>query len=1030
MTERARVARAGFVDTDRALARLESLDAAVDILDAGELADALAAGADPDAALLCVERLVETGDGAVVAALSAGGDVAARRRLTRLAQVLGGSRALGEHLIRHPDDLDAVDGGLAIGAADRRSVLLQAVAGLVGPDADDALKRAYRRQLLGIAADDLASDDPEALLDAVTAALSDLADAALEAALDVSQREVPGGAGVRLAVVALGKTGARELNYISDVDVLYIAEPDEPTGHELTGHELTGHEPTGHEPAGDEAQAMAVAARVASRLQQVCGGATAEGQLWQVDAGLRPEGRNGPLVRSLGSHETYYRRWAKPWEFQAMLKARHAAGDPDLTRRWQEIVQPLVWSAAEREGFVDAARAMRRRVVDHIPAREADRQLKLGRGGLRDVEFAVQLLQLVHGRTDGRLRVRATLPALEALTTFGYVGRDNGSELDRAYRFLRVLEHRLQLHRMARTQVLPTQDEAWRRLARAVLGPGAAPDDLREQWRRHRLVVARLHERLFYRPLLAAVAELSSDELRLTPEAARARLLALGYTDPNGALRHLTALTAGVSRRAAIQRTLLPVMLGYFADGADPDAGLLAFRRISDSLGNTHWYLGMLRDSAGAAERFAAVLASGRLVPDLLTAAPDTALLLGGEERLAPPPADGLLTEALAVADRAPGSAEAVRAARVLHRRETIRTAVADITHGLAGSEVGRALATSATVALEVALRAVARQWLAEHPGATPGYGAEGGASTSEVSLDVALEALPTRLLVVGFGSLAGCESGYGSDVDIVAVHEPRPGVDPVVAAQCARDVVAHARTLLRHPGSEPSIAVDAALRPEGRSGELVRTLDALATYYGRWSQPWEHQALLRARPLIGPADLTDRFLALVDPLRYPEGGPPPGVVGEIRRIKARVEAERLPRGADPRRHVKLGRGGTSDIEWTVQLLQLEHAHEVPDLRTASTRTALAAARLHGLLTVDDAHRLDAAWQFGSRLRDALVLWRGRPVDVLPTDRRDLDGIARLVGFQPGSATALEDEWLRVARRARAVVERVFFGWS
>jgi glutamate-ammonia-ligase adenylyltransferase len=677
-----------------------------------------------------------------------------------------------------------------------------------------------------------------------------------------------------------------------------------------------------------------------------------------------------------------------------------------------------VWSAAEREGFVDAARAMRRRVLDHIPAREADRQLKLGRGGLRDVEFAVQLLQLVHGRTDPRVRARATLPALEALTTYGYVGRDDGADLDRAYRFLRVLEHRLQLHRLSRTHVLPTRDDAWRRLARAVLGPGATPDDLRRAWREHRLVVARLHEKLFYRPLLGAVARLTSDEVRLTPEAARARLQALGYTDPDGALRHLTALTSGVSRRAAIQRQLLPVMLGYLADGADPDAGLLAFRRISDSLGNTHWYLGMLRDAAGAADRFAAVLASGRLIPDLLTAAPDTALLLGGEDRLAPPPADGLLTEALAVADRAATAADAVRAVRGLHRRETVRTAIADITRGLPAADVGRALATSATVGLEVALRAVARSWLAETGTPDP------------PGLDEALEALPTRLLVVGFGSVAAEESGYGSDVDVVAVHEPRPGADPVLAAGCARDVVARARTLLRHPGAEPAISVDPALRPEGRSGELVRTLDALESYYGRWSQPWEHQALLRARALVGPDDLAERFLALVDPLRYPVGGPPPGVVAEIRRVKARVEAERLPRGADPRRHVKLGRGGTSDVEWTVQLLQLQHAHAIPALRTPSTRAALAAARDHGLLAADDAHRLHAAWRLGSRLRDAMVLWRGRPVDVLPVDRRDLDGIARLVGFQPGSATALEDEWLRVARRARAVVERVFFGWA
>ncbi len=991
-------ARAGFTDAARAVADLDDLTSAMARADGAApvptgLVDVLAQAADPDAALACLVRLVAAG-GEVPGIVERGGEP-----LLRLVRVLGASRALGDHLARHPDQLAAmVTGGLRATAEEVLATLRAAVTERGGQSADDALKVAYRGRLLGIAADDLAAADPAAILPDVGVALADAADAALQVALDIAQRDVPGAAGVAMSVIVLGKTGGRELNYISDVDVLYVVEP------------------AAGSPLG-EAEVVAVGTRLAARLQQVCGGVTTEGSLWQVDAGLRPEGRNGPLVRTAASHGAYYQRWAKPWELQAMLKARVGAGDRDVARRWQDEIEPLVWSVAEREGFVEAARAMRRRVVEHIPLRDADRQIKLGRGGLRDVEFAVQLLQLVHGRIDDRLRSTSTLGGLEALTTFGYVGREDGADLDRAYRFLRVLEHRLQLQRLTRTHVLPTDDAAWRRLARAVLGPRATPDDLRARWREHQLTVTRLHEKLFYRPLLTAVARLSVADVRLTPEAARARLRALGYSDPDGALRHLGALTAGVSRRAIIQRTLLPVLLGYFADGADPDAGLLGFRRISEALGNTHWYLRMLRDSAGAGERFAAVLASGRLVPDLLTAAPDTALLLGDGDRLRPPAIDSLRVEALAVAERTGDATEAIRAARVLHRREVIRTGIADVTEGLPVMAVGAALSGSATVALEVALRAAARSWLTARGEGT-------------VGLAHALEALPTRILVVGFGSVAGEESSYGSDIDVVAVHEPRPDTDLEVAAGCARDVVALARQALRHPTAEPPIEVDAALRPEGRGGELVRSFDALVVYYQRRSQPWEHQALLRARPLIGPADLADRFVALADPMRYPVGGISDAVVAEIRRIKARVEAERLPRGGDPHRHVKLGRGGLSDIEWTVQLLQLQHAHEVPTLRTPSTRRALMAARDAGLLGGDDAARLESAWRFAARMRDAMTLWRGRPMDAVPVDRRDLDGIARLFGFTPGSASALEDEWLRMARRARTVVERVFFGWQ
>ena len=188
------------------------------------------------------------------------------------------------------------------------------------------------------------------------------------------------------------------------------------------------------------------------------------------------------------------------------------------------------------------------------------------------------------------------------------MGRDDGAVLDEAYRFLRTLEHRIQLERLRRTHVVPQSDDQLRRLGRS-LGMREPVRELVETWRRNAWEVRRLHEKLFYRPLLTAVARLPGDEARLTPDAARQRLEALGYADPAGALRHLEALTSGVTRRAAIQRTLLPVMLGWFADAPEPDAGLAGFRRVSDALGETPWYLRLLRDEGAAAERMAKVLA-------------------------------------------------------------------------------------------------------------------------------------------------------------------------------------------------------------------------------------------------------------------------------------------------------------------------------------------------------------------------------------------------------------------------------------
>ncbi|MDO9397358.1 MAG: bifunctional glutamine-synthetase adenylyltransferase/deadenyltransferase, partial [Herbiconiux sp.] len=350
----------------------------------------------------------------------------------------------------------------------------------------------------------------------------------------------------RIAVIAMGKCGGHELNYVSDVDVIFVYEPADG--------------------APDEAAARA-ATQLATHLMRVCSEHTGAGTIWPVDAGLRPEGRSGLLVRTVASHRGYYERWAKTWEFQALLKARPVAGDAALGREYVAMVDPFVWQAAERDGFVADTQAMRRRVVEHIPAREADRQLKLGSGGLRDVEFAVQLLQLVHGRADVAVRQGATLSALAELTEGGYVGREDGVALHEAYTFLRMLEHRIQLFALRRTHIVPDDEPSLRRLGRSMGFLKDPVASLDKAWRWHRREVRRLHEKLFYRPLLSAVAQIRGTEARLSPAAAGARLAALGYDDPTSALRHLEALTSGVSRSSNIQRTLLPVMLQWFAEG-------------------------------------------------------------------------------------------------------------------------------------------------------------------------------------------------------------------------------------------------------------------------------------------------------------------------------------------------------------------------------------------------------------------------------------------------------------------------------
>src|SRR3954466_7210634 len=718
-----RLVRFGFEDGERA-ARLLS-DPALGLwdLDRNEPADpeaapvvsALARAGDPDLAVRSLHRLIEALDKADRSGGSAAALLARLRGSSplraRLLSLLGASAGLAAHPAANPGDwtvLDADDRGAVRPAAHalERQMLMA-----VGADPDDPpwgvrlgkaapdaapdrvtdLRLAYRRALVSLAGRDLG----ESLsAEDVAGELADIAAAVLNAALAIAVAEQPADAAAcRLAVIGLGKCGGRELNYVSDVDVVFVAEPVDPSDSEST--------------------ALGSATRVAAALMRICREAA-----WEVDAALRPEGKAGALVRTLKGHAAYYEQWASTWEFQALLKMRPVAGDPDLGRSYVEALWPLVWKAGDRPGFVAEVQAMRRRGEENIPPAQADRELKLGRGGLRDVEFAVQLLQLVHGRAAPNLRSGGTLPALMSLRAGGYIGRDDGDTLIASYRFLRTVEHRLQLLRMRRTHLLPTDEQQLRWLARAL---GYKPDHrgdavavLRAELALHNREVRRLHEKLFYRPLLSAVARVPGEQLQLGSQAAGEWLRALGFADPEGALRHMGALTGGVSRSASMQKYLLPVLLQSFASCADPDAGLLAYRRVSEALGGNQWFLRLLRDEGQVAERLAQLLGSSQYVAGLLTRTPEALRILAHDPQPDPRGPAALTGAWRAAAGRTSDPSESIRVIRGLRRQELLRVACADLLGRPDVLRVVRALTDIAVATLQAGLDVALRAHAAE----------------------------------------------------------------------------------------------------------------------------------------------------------------------------------------------------------------------------------------------------------------------------------------------------------------------------
>ncbi len=941
------------LDPDTAAAQVAPLRLAGD--GTVRVLERLGLGAHPPTALACAVAIAER-DPDGWARIAASDDV-----LRRVAFLAGASESLPDLLVRSPAARDVLAGDLAPrSAADVRT---RAAQGLVDTDQPaHHLARVRELGMLRIALRDLLgmADTPTA-----TAELSDLADGVIGAALDhVRPGDQP------FTVVAMGKLGGRELNYVSDVDLIFVAED------------------------------ATAAADTARRLLDLLGTMTPAGRVYEVDTNLRPEGRDGPVVRSLEAYDAYYRRWARTWEFQALLKARPIAGDDGLGERFVELITPFVWPERLEGDAVGEIQKMKG-VVERSPAVQAAgaRQLKLAPGGLRDIEFAVQLLQLVHGRADPSLRIPNTLEGLAALAAGGYVDEGDANLFSDAYQFLRTVEHRLQLRRMRRTHVVPSDDGDRRRLARAVGFRDIRAADALEQFDREfgrvQGYVRRLHEKLFYRPLLTRFGELTAREQRqlgagLNEEAARARLAALGFSTPSRAVGHLDALVGGTSRLNRVLRMLLPAILPTLAAAPDPDGGLIELRSLCERLVHDPTLLNTLRDAPPSGELLARLLGRSRLIGEWLARDPDLIGRLGDPASLDEPfDIEAFRTQLDALAGRSGAPRHRAGAIARRLRRELVWTAIRDLSRRTDVESVTDHLTGVADAVLEVGTR-------------------------------LALEGTNVRLAVIGMGRLGAGELGYASDLDVMVVFDPPDARDE--ALEAVERMVA---LLALFAPTAPAFTIDLGLRPEGRDGPLARSMESYERYYERWARSWEFLALTQARVVAGDRGLGERWWRMVCDHVY-EQPPAAERLSDVRTMKARVEHERArTRNGDI--DLKLGSGGLSDIEWTVQLLALQHGGSQPELRTPGTRAGLVAAAGAGLIDDRQHGWLLHGWRTLTQLRNVLYVIGERNSHLLRA-RSDLRAhAAQVLGFDPPGTQRLEEELRRTMRRVRSVHEQVFY---
>lgn len=956
----AALARAGYATPVDAARHLEAVALGRD----GTLrvARACAAAPDPDLAV-----------GQTCRWIAISGRVPAPQPLLRLSMVLGLSTSLGAFLARHPDQADVVlDSRHASKPRTLKAMIDQATRVVLRSEHPMAAIRLWkRREILRVAARDLSGI---AAVEDVAREISWVAEASLRAAYAVLVRESPPPPGARFAVIGMGKLGGEELNYASDIDLIYVFD-------------------------GDDAAAQ-WANKLGEGIIRLLAATTEDGQVFRVDTTLRPEGKDGALVRSIGGYRAYYERWARSWEFQALLKARAIGGDAELGNEFAAMIEPFVYPESLSPDAVREIRELKVRAERALAAKGlADREVKRGPGGIRDIEFAVQLLQLVHGRREPRLRSGNTLESLAELAHLAYVGDQDAEELAEAYRFLRMVEHRLQLAQERQTHTVPEDERARRRLARAMGFVDAAEKTALKQfetaWRERQKVVRRIHEKLFYRPLLERFAQAPA----LAPDAAQERLRALGFRQPGRALKFLGDLTAGLSRRAQLMRVLLPVMLDWMSEAPDPDMAVSSFRDVALRVGGNPAALGALRDSPPVVELLCRILGTSKLLGEYLMHVPELVAELADTRTLAKRTRQQYVHEAAEYVEWR-GEADARDSAiRRLKRRSVLRVAMRDLAGAAQPDDVGR----EQTWLAEAAVRAALASLFAEHP-APPG----------------------ARFAVIGMGKLGGEELNYGSDLDVLFVYD---GSDERATNAWAYAVGEGLVARLAATTEEgQAFKVDTSLRPEGKDGALVRSLAGYRAYYERWARPWEFQALIKSRSIAGDPTLGQQFIDLVTPYSFPEKLTD-DAIREIRTVKARIERERLgPRG-DPKTQLKTGTGGLVDIEFTTQFLQLQFGHANAALRLQGTIPAIVAATESKLLDLEKGRWLVEAYRFLNRVRNRMYLVRGRANDSLPHDPDELELLARALGYpSPGARAAFMEDYRRVTRRARQVTEDVFYG--
>jgi len=863
------------------------------------------------------------------------------------------------------------------------------------------LRRFKCHEILRIATRDL---NNLASLDEVTAELSSLAASCLQIAYEAARRKLVAEHGrplmstaqgereADITILGMGKLGGRELNFSSDIDLIYFYTSDE---GETTG--VAG----GHGGGKGKISLHAFFVKLGEMISRAISQVTADGYVFRVDMGLRPEGKSGDMAISQRSAEIYYESWGQSWERTAMLKARPVAGDLPLGEAILKLLEPFIYRKYHDFNMIEDMKVMKQKINASLAReREGELNIKLGHGGIREVEFFIQSLQLVYAGRNPELRERGTLRALEKLREARLITEEEGDSLMSAYRFLRTVEHRIQVVQERQTHNLPTKEDEFKALARRC---GFLRENgvqrFKEALAEHRGRVSGMYGKLFHADEREDADEVSPEikrflDHRAYPDLIKDLLAERRFIDPDRAYESLVVLRDGPARARLTERArrtlekIAPFLLQYLFEAPDQDMALSNLERFLAAVGSRSNLYALLAEKRETLKLLVSLFGMSEFLSKILICNP---ALLDSMVTRSPlgfvKSRTEMGTELGTLLDQADDFEERLDTLRRYRHEEFLRIGLNDIHGTLGQSEITGQLTMLADVLLFAAY-SMARMELTRY--GKPTYNDHG----------VIREA---GLAVIALGKMGGDELNYHSDLDIIYVYDHQGTTDGEKSltnheyfAKLGQKIISILSTQTREGYV---YKIDTRLRPSGNAGPLVTSLGSFRSYHADEAQVWERQALTKARIVIGVAEPREELRRIISATVF---GASAGDEErrEIRRLRMRMEHE-LAKETKGSYNIKTGRGGMVDVEFIVQYLQLKFGRDYEAIRSTSTVAALTAIQRERLISDSDAETLLAGYKFLRRLENRLRIIHDYSMNDLSGSRDYLDKLARRLGYDP-----------------------------